>query len=140
MISNRATVAGLFNLALVTAVVGLALAEAAYSQEPSAKPPAGEAKGPAFSGALRRGQGWERAGGQWGDGQMIFQHTCGLCHKTGIGPELRGRQLSPERIVTLVRYGGLAMPAIRPSEMNDAELARVAQWISESPTPAKGGL
>lgn len=80
-----------------------------------------------------------QAAGQWRDTQQMFELTCAYCHTTGIGPELRGRGLSSDLIVTLVRHGTRAMPTFRPTEFSDQELAALSQWLSLSPAPIKAG-
>ncbi|MBA1200396.1 cytochrome c [Pseudomonas capeferrum] len=68
--------------------------------------------------------------------EEVWSDTCTYCHTTGIGPELRGRQLPPAMIQAFARYGVRQMPAFSESEISDAELATLANWISQHPTQA----
>lgn len=76
------------------------------------------------------------ASGEWRDAKRMFTQTCALCHGTGVGPEIRGRQLPPEYISYVVMNGLRAMPAFRPTDFSAAELAILAKFVSESPAPA----
>jgi hypothetical protein len=66
----------------------------------------------------------------------VYQITCHYCHDNGIGLVLKGAHLPPERIQLAVRQGHASMPAFAPSYITDAELAALAQMISESAAPA----
>ncbi len=74
---------------------------------------------------------------QWQDGGQVYAKVCGYCHEAGVGPVIKGRNLPPEYILRVVRYGNRAMPSFRPSEIDDASLAAVAKLISTS-APAAG--
>ncbi|MCY1274614.1 4-cresol dehydrogenase [hydroxylating] cytochrome c subunit [compost metagenome] len=65
--------------------------------------------------------------------QQVWADTCAYCHVSGIGPALLGRQLPPAMIQVLARYGSRQMPAFRDSEISDAELTALADWISQQP-------
>jgi mono/diheme cytochrome c family protein len=77
-----------------------------------------------------------QAAGEWRSPQHIFKQTCAFCHGTGVGPELRGRQLPPEYISYVMLNGLRAMPAFRPTDFSPAEVAALAKMIHESPAPA----
>lgn len=77
-----------------------------------------------------------QAAGEWRNPQHIFKQTCAFCHGTGVGPEIRGRQLPPEYISYVVQNGLRAMPAFRPTDFTPAEIAALAKMINESPAPA----
>ena len=79
--------------------------------------------------------GQARSAGQWHGPEEIFAKVCAYCHNKGIGPELRGRGLSPRSIVDTVRQGLNAMPAFRPAEISDAELDALAATIAQSAVP-----
>lgn len=61
-----------------------------------------------------------------------YAKVCSYCHETGIGPVLLGRQLPTVYIENVVRQGFRAMPSFRPTEIDNAALASVARWVSES--------
>ena len=62
----------------------------------------------------------------------LYARTSGYCHGHNVGPLIRGRNLSPAIIEYFVRNGNGAMPAFKPTEITNAELAALAQWLSTS--------
>ncbi|NMG53838.1 c-type cytochrome [Aromatoleum aromaticum] len=74
---------------------------------------------------------------QWADGAEVYQKVCRYCHEANVGPALKGRELPAEYVQRVVRMGNRAMPAFRPSEIDDALLAEVARLINTSATLAK---
>jgi mono/diheme cytochrome c family protein len=70
------------------------------------------------------------------DANHVYDITCHYCHDNGIGIALKGTHLPPERIQFAVRHGFASMPAFPPSYITDAELAALAQMLSESAPPA----
>jgi mono/diheme cytochrome c family protein len=70
--------------------------------------------------------------GRWQSGQEAYKKVCAYCHEANVGPALTGRNLPPAYITTVVRMGNRAMPAFRPSEINDDVLNSLAQTISAS--------
>ena len=86
------------------------------------------------------GVGLLAAGGAhagWRDGGEVYDKVCGYCHEANVGPQLKGRALPEEYIRNVVRIGNRAMPAFRPSEVDDATLADVARRISSSAAVAQ---
>ena len=79
---------------------------------------------------------WAQSAGQWRDANHIFAKTCAHCHDTGVGPELRGRNLPAQYITLVVQNGLRAMPAFRPTDFSAAEVEALAKMISQSPAPA----
>src|SRR5450631_1108760 len=73
------------------------------------------------------------------DANSVYEITCHYCHDNGIGPVLKGTQLTPERIRLAVRRGRLAMPAFMPSYISDAELAALIEMLSQPAGPATAG-
>ena len=70
----------------------------------------------------------------------IYAHVCGYCHGTNVGPIILGKHVPVDVIKMYVRRGPAAMPAFRPTEITDAELDALAQWISVSqPNPTEHG-
>ena len=61
-----------------------------------------------------------------------YSETCAYCHGSNVGPIILGRHLPADMIKSTVRGGRGAMPAFRPTEINDADLAALADWISAS--------
>lgn len=81
----------------------------------------------AFTGAPHAGAD---SSGKWKSPQEAYEKVCAYCHDTNIGPVLTGRNLPPEYILTMVRMGNRAMPAFRPTELDDQLLAGVARYIA----------
>lgn len=75
--------------------------------------------------------------GRWRNGQEAYQKVCAYCHEANVGPVLTGRNLPPAYIVALVRAGNRAMPAFRPSEIDDEMLNSLARIIAASPSGAR---
>lgn len=77
--------------------------------------------------------------GQWKDDQHVWQKICSHCHETGIGPIIKGRGLTPAYYVKVVRNGLRAMPAFRPSDIDDATLEKLANNLAASKLAANQG-
>lgn len=73
-----------------------------------------------------------QSAGQWHGPEEIYGKICQYCHTTGVGPVLEGRQLQPAYVVATVRSGRNGMPSFRPSEISNAELLALGQWIERS--------
>lgn len=71
-----------------------------------------------------------------GDAAAVYNRVCGHCHDTGIGPIIMGRALPVEYVRQVVRTGPGAMPAFRPSEIDDRRLAELAVFVHEAKEPA----
>lgn len=69
------------------------------------------------------------ANGNWQDGKEVYEKTCAYCHEKGIGPKIKGQGWPPAYIINTVRSGRSAMPAFRRTEIDDAALAKVAEYI-----------
>lgn len=65
--------------------------------------------------------------------EVVYAKVCGYCHGRNIGPILLGRKLPVDMITLVVREGRNGMPAFRPTEVSNAELAALAKWISTAP-------
>ncbi|MCW1986939.1 mono/diheme cytochrome c family protein [Novosphingobium capsulatum] len=65
-------------------------------------------------------------------GVQVYARTCAYCHDHGVGPVITHRGLDPAVVRLMVRHGGLAMPAFRPTEISDAELAAVSAMLEQS--------
>lgn len=64
--------------------------------------------------------------------EKVYADSCGYCHGRNVGPVILGRALPVPAIAAIVRAGLRGMPAFRPTEISDAELAAVAAWVSAS--------
>ena len=61
--------------------------------------------------------------GKWKSSQETYDKVCAYCHEANVGPVLTGRKLPPEYVRAIVRSGNRAMPAFRPTEIDDEILA-----------------
>jgi len=78
---------------------------------------------------LGSGNALADAKGNWQDGREVYEKVCGYCHEKGIGPKIKGYGRLPADIIKTVRSGKNAMPAFRQTEIDDAALAKVAEYI-----------
>ncbi|MCC7091602.1 MAG: cytochrome c [Nitrosomonas sp.] len=67
----------------------------------------------------------------WKDGAEIYAKICAYCHEAQVGPKIRNRDLPAAYIRAVVRNGNRAMPAFRPSEIDDESLIKLADFISK---------
>lgn len=67
---------------------------------------------------------------QIGKGQQFYQKVCAKCHEAGIGPVITGRGFPEAVYVTIARSGFNGMPAFRLSDIDDATLQDLAQYLS----------
>lgn len=78
------------------------------------------------------------------DGAALFKTMCASCHGENgvgaIGPQLRGRGLSPDRVSDTVKTGrpGTIMPSFG-ARLSPAQLAGIVAYVSASPAGAAGG-
>lgn len=75
--------------------------------------------------------------GKWQNSQEVYDKVCGYCHEANVGPVIKGRNLLPDYIKTVVRHGNRAMPAFRESEISEAMLAEVVTLVARSPASAR---
>jgi mono/diheme cytochrome c family protein len=68
----------------------------------------------------------------WKDGAQVYAKVCSHCHEAKVGPVIRGRDLPPAYIRSIVRSGLRAMPSFRSSEIDDGSLEKVAEYISKN--------
>jgi len=69
--------------------------------------------------------------------ERIYRQVCGYCHGHNVAPIIRGRQLDPAAIEYFVRNGNGAMPAFKPTEISNQELAELAKWVSAAKADPK---
>lgn len=86
-------------------------------------------------------------------GKQAFDRWCAECHAAGVGhpgsqqlERIRGAKLAllesrtdlePAFIRYVVRHGQNAMPAYRPSEIDDATLDHLTQYLGRKQPPVK---
>ena len=74
-----------------------------------------------------------------GPGQRYYEKTCAKCHEAGVGPVIKGRGFPAATYVVIARNGLNAMPAFRVTDIDDATLQDLAEYLAGTPvagTPA----
>lgn len=70
-----------------------------------------------------------------GPGQRFYEKTCAKCHEAGIGPVIKGRGFPPATYVIIARNGMNAMPSFRVTDIDDATLEDLANYLSKTEAP-----
>ena len=68
-------------------------------------------------------------------GQRYYEKTCAKCHEAGIGPVIKGRGFPPQTYMIIARNGMNAMPAFRVTDIDDATLEDLANYLSKTEAP-----
>ena len=76
-----------------------------------------------------------QAAGQWRDSRQVWDVTCGYCHGASLAPPLLGARPDPALTRFAVRHGPGAMPSFTPTQISDAELKALADWLQTQPAP-----
>ena len=71
-----------------------------------------------------------------GPGQRFYEKTCAKCHEAGVGPNLKGRGFPAATYVIIARNGMSAMPAFRVTDIDDATLQNLGEYLSQTTAPA----
>jgi mono/diheme cytochrome c family protein len=85
--------------------------------------------------ALASGTAAAQSAGQWQGPAHVWRAVCSYCHGAGVGLQLLGAKLPASVIVEITRNGLKQMPGFAPTQISDAELAALAEWISRSEPP-----
>ena len=70
-----------------------------------------------------------------GPGQHFYEQTCAKCHEAGVGPVIKGRGFPAMTYVVIARNGMNAMPAFRVTDIDDATLQDLAEYLSKTEAP-----
>ena len=70
-----------------------------------------------------------------GPGQRFYEKTCAKCHEAGVGPVIKGRGFPAATYVVIARNGMNAMPAFRVTDIDDATLQDLAEYLSKTEAP-----
>ena len=70
-----------------------------------------------------------------GPGQRFYEKTCAKCHEAGVGPVIKGRGFPPATYMVIARNGMNAMPAFRVTDIDDATLQDLAEYLSKTEAP-----
>lgn len=68
-----------------------------------------------------------------GAGRAVFERVCGVCHPGGeedIGPDIRNRRLSVDRVTTLIRNGRGRMRPIPQRRLPDRYMDELMAYLS----------
>lgn len=68
-------------------------------------------------------------------GQRYYAQICAKCHEAQVGPNLLGRGLPPEYFVAIARNGLNAMPAFRITDIDDATLQSLGEYLNQTKAP-----
>lgn len=71
-----------------------------------------------------------------GPGQRFYEKTCAKCHEAGVGPNLKGRGFPAATYVIIARNGMNAMPAFRVTDIDDATLQNLGEYLAQTTAPA----
>lgn len=63
----------------------------------------------------------------WKDGAEVYAGVCVYCHEQ----MLRGAGVDPAKIRYAVRHGKRAMPAFRSTEIDDASMEKLIEYLSK---------
>lgn len=78
-----------------------------------------------------------QSAGEWRGPQHLWDALCAYCHGAGVSLQLLGMQLPAPLIAEVTRRGLKAMPPFAPTQISDAELAALAEWVSRSEPPLR---
>jgi mono/diheme cytochrome c family protein len=63
----------------------------------------------------------------------VWAGACSYCHDEGVAPPIFGLGLGAAAIAAVVRGGLNGMPAFHPSELTEAQLQALADWVAQQP-------
>jgi len=99
----------------------------------------------AFAGMARPAAAADAAGAPM-TGKQVFEHYCIQCHGPGDWPgtlqlaRTRGKErsllaerkdLAPDYVTTIVRHGLKSMPPFAPSDLTDAKLKALVEFLTK---------
>ncbi|MDQ7747287.1 c-type cytochrome [Hydrogenophaga pseudoflava] len=79
-----------------------------------------------------------QSAGQWRSAEAIYGKVCARCHETHVAPRLLGRKLPAAYVRQTVLTGMRAMPAFRPTDFSEEELAALGRLVEQQPAPWTG--
>jgi mono/diheme cytochrome c family protein len=79
-----------------------------------------------------------QSAGQWRSAEQIYGKVCARCHETHVAPRLLGRKLPAAYVRQIVLHGMRAMPAFRPTDFSEEELAALGRLVEQQPAPWTG--
>ena len=68
-------------------------------------------------------------------GHRYYEKICAKCHEAGVGPNLKGRGFPAEAFVAIARNGFNAMPAFRVTDIDDATLQSLGEYLAQTKVP-----
>ena len=78
--------------------------------------------------------------GKWQSATQIYDKVCAYCHDISIAPPLFGRDLPISYIRNVVLQGRGPMPAFRPTDFSEEELAALGKLLQQARAPRATAL
>jgi len=78
---------------------------------------------------------WAQAAGEWRDSEQLWHSTCAYCHDGRVASQLLGERLSTQAVLGAARGAAQPMPSFTPSQVSDAELRALTDWIARQKRP-----
>jgi 4-cresol dehydrogenase (hydroxylating) cytochrome subunit len=75
---------------------------------------------------------WAESAGQWQSGEQIYVQVCSHCHETLVAPKILGRNMKQDYVAFVVQHGLRAMPAFRPTDFNDRDMAKLTSFVQSA--------
>jgi len=82
---------------------------------------------------------WAESAGQWQSGKQIYEQVCSHCHETLVAPKILGRKMAQDYVAFVVQRGLRAMPAFRPTDFNDQDMAKLTSFIQSGQSVKREG-
>lgn len=73
------------------------------------------------------------------DGAQVYRQTCAYCHEHNVGPKILGRNYPADAMAMIVRSGLNGMPSFRATDITDAELKAVTEYVATSAASTGAG-
>jgi len=74
--------------------------------------------------------------GEWRNSEQLWRSTCAYCHDGRLASQLLGARLTAQAVLAAARAGPNSMPSFSASQVSDAELRALADWMSRQKKPA----
>lgn len=73
------------------------------------------------------------------DGAQVYRQICAYCHEHNVGPQILGRSYPADAMAMIVRSGLNGMPSFRATDITDAELKAVTEYVATSSASTGAG-
>ncbi|HTT02575.1 MAG TPA: cytochrome c [Steroidobacteraceae bacterium] len=78
---------------------------------------------------------WAQAAGEWRNSEQLWRSTCAYCHDGHVASQLLGERLTAQAVLGAARGAAQPMPSFTPSQVSDAELRALTDWIAHQKKP-----